>query len=93
MFSFLISRTKKTQSELKKYGPLRLFGSGEFDAQHVGKNPNPKQIIAIYQLPKSQLIFTLAELETQDNKSIIVPKPSTSVKSIIMTDDTAVLPR
>ncbi|CAF3963887.1 unnamed protein product [Adineta steineri] len=88
--SFRMSRKKLTQPELKSYGPLRLYDLNQHDSPRISNVHDAKQIIKVYQLWKSQLIFTVAELVCSNQ----LPNPeyytsvihSTSVKSQVMCD-------
>ena len=55
--------------------------------QNIQNPQDARQTIRLYQLWKSQLVFTIAEL--QDNNSVSVPILQTSVVSQIMIDITA----
>jgi hypothetical protein len=57
------------------------------DIERVRNPQDPKQKIAVYQLWKSQFIFTIAE--RYDNNSFPVPILTTSVVSQIMVDEAA----
>ncbi|CAF1022482.1 unnamed protein product [Adineta steineri] len=88
--SFRMSRKKKTQPELKSYGPLRLYDSNQHDIPRISNVHDAKQIIKVYELWKSQLIFTVAELACSNQ--LLNPEYytsvmySTSVKSQVMCD-------
>jgi hypothetical protein len=88
------------QDQLKAYGPFRLFGSGkniidnhqvyvcnldQLDVERVGNPQDTKEKIAVYQLWKSQFVFTIAE--RQENNSFPVSILHTSVESQIMVDE------
>ena len=55
------------------------------DSQHVQNLHDPKQLIQEYQLNKSQLIFTIVELN--DDKTVVSPFDQTSVETRVMIDN------
>ncbi|CAF2241671.1 unnamed protein product [Rotaria magnacalcarata] len=82
--SFQITRKKMIQHDLKLYGPLRLFRSNQPDLQVVMNAEDTKRKIITYQLWKSQLAFTITELNGTSHWP--VPIAHTMVKSQIMID-------
>lgn len=82
-FSFRITRKKLIQYELKRYGPLRVLNSDERDIPRLSDPTDARKLIDLYQLGKSQLVFSLAELISPERFPIIYDMTSTS--SIIMT--------
>ncbi|CAF3351755.1 unnamed protein product [Rotaria sp. Silwood1] len=79
------NRRKMIQNDLKEYGPFRLFSSNEPDTQCVLDSQDAKHKIVVYQLWKSQFIFTIAE--RHDNVSLPIPIPHTTAESQIIVDE------
>lgn len=81
--SFRIIRKKLIQHELRNYGPLRLLHGDETDIQRVDDPRDARGIINTYQLHRSQLVFSLAELVRNNQLPVIYN--ATAVYSNIMT--------
>ncbi|CAF3813036.1 unnamed protein product [Rotaria sp. Silwood1] len=64
--SFCIIRKKLTQVELKDYGQLSLLNTDEIGLLHIDDSHDPRKIIDVYQLKKSQFLFSVAELCDDD---------------------------
>ncbi|CAF4529923.1 unnamed protein product [Rotaria sp. Silwood1] len=79
------NRRKMIQNDLKEYGPFRLFSSNKPDTQCVLNSQDAKHKIVVYQLWKSQFIFTIAE--RHDNISLPIPIPHTTAESQIIVDE------
>ncbi|CAF0946250.1 unnamed protein product [Rotaria sp. Silwood1] len=81
--SFRIARKKLTQYELRNYGQLCLLNTDEKDITLVNNPHDARKIVDTYQLTKSQLLFSVAELSNDD----VFPGTydETSVYSHIMT--------
>ncbi|CAF5082327.1 unnamed protein product, partial [Rotaria sp. Silwood1] len=60
--SFRIILKKLTQYELRNYGPLRLLNKDTSDIQRTSDSYDARKLMDIYQLGKSQLLFSIAEL-------------------------------
>ncbi|CAF1500034.1 unnamed protein product [Rotaria sordida] len=84
--SFRIMRRKLAQYELRNYGKLCPLDTDEKDISCATNLHNARRIIDTYQLGKSQLLFSIAELVSDDLSFDIYHK--TSVYSIIMTANT-----
>lgn len=82
--SFRITRKKLVQYDLKNYGPLRLLNSNEYDIIRVQDPTNARRFINVYQLGKSHLVFSLAELVPSNRFPVIYE--ATSTYSIIMVE-------
>ncbi|CAF3953028.1 unnamed protein product, partial [Rotaria sordida] len=82
--SFLIIVKKQKQDDLKSYGPMRLLDYEQDETPSIETPQEVKQKILLYQLWKSQLVFTLAK--QQDNNIFPVPILHTLAKSQIMVD-------
>ncbi|CAF1155658.1 unnamed protein product [Rotaria sordida] len=82
--SFLIIVKKQKQDDLKSYGPMRLLDYEQDETLSIETPQEVKQKILLYQLWKSQLVFTLAK--QQDNNIFPVPILHTLAKSQIMVD-------
>ncbi|CAF0859968.1 unnamed protein product [Adineta steineri] len=80
--SFRIIRKKLIQYELKNYGPLHIVHSNDNDIQRIDDPPDVRKLSKVYQLEKSQLLFSL--VQTDPNGRLIVLS-ATSVYSNIMT--------
>jgi len=63
---------------------IYLYNLDQLDNQRIQNSQSAKQKIAVYQLWKSQLVFTIAE--GYNNEHLPVPILHTSVYSQIMTD-------
>jgi len=63
-----------------------LYNLDQFDHQRIYNSQDAKEKIKLYQLMKSQFVFTIAEVQN----SKLVPILHTSVESCIMTDETVV---
>ncbi|CAF3947297.1 unnamed protein product [Rotaria sp. Silwood2] len=81
--SFRIIRRKLTQQELRNYGQLSLLNTDEKDIRRTDDPYDVRRIIDVYQLGKSQLLFSIAELI--DDHSLPVIYDVTSVYSHITT--------
>ncbi|CAF0971435.1 unnamed protein product [Rotaria sordida] len=81
--SFRITRRKLTLPDLRNYGQLRLLKEDEKDFPRTDNPHDVRRIIDIYQLGKSQLLFSMAQLVQDDLLPIIYDV--TSVLSHIMT--------
>ncbi|CAF4973702.1 unnamed protein product [Rotaria sp. Silwood1] len=81
--SFRIILKKLTQYELRNYGPLRLLNKDTSDIQRTSDSYDARKLMDIYQLGKSQLLFSIAELI--NDTLIPVIYDATSVFSKIMT--------
>ncbi|CAF3726030.1 unnamed protein product [Rotaria sordida] len=84
--SFRIIRKKLTQHELRNYGQLCPLNKDEKDILCTDNPLDVRRIIDIYQLGKSQLLFSLAELVHDDLLPSIYDE--TSIYSHIMTANT-----
>ncbi|CAF1232273.1 unnamed protein product [Rotaria sordida] len=84
--SFRIMRRKLAQYELRNYGKLCPLDTDEKDISYATNLHNARRIIDTYQLEKSQLLFSIAELVSDDLSFDIYHE--TSVYSIIMTANT-----
>jgi hypothetical protein len=99
-FSFLLTRKKLVQNELKLHGHLRIIDSGKkliirrklfffsmIDRKHIPHITNKslsKQLIKIYKLWKSQLVFSRAEYVDNNVFNIF---SGSSVSSQVMSDE------
>ncbi|CAF4974252.1 unnamed protein product, partial [Rotaria sp. Silwood1] len=81
--SFQIIRGKLTQDKLKNYGQFCILNTDEKDVSRTHDPYDARKIINIYQLRKSQLLFSIAELFHEDLLPGIYDE--TSVYSHIMT--------
>jgi hypothetical protein len=68
---------------LRNYGQLRLLNKDERDIQRLDDITDARKLIDLYQLGKSQLVFSLAELVNKNPLPVIYD--ATSVFSNIMT--------
>ncbi|CAF2823875.1 unnamed protein product [Rotaria sp. Silwood2] len=84
--SFRIIRRKLIQHELRNYGQLSLLNTDEQDIPLTADLYNARKIIRVYQLEKSQLLFSIAERFHDDPLPVIYDV--TSVYSHIMTATT-----
>ena len=82
-FSFRIMRKKLIQHQLRNYGRLRLMNDGQRDIQRVDDLRDARKIIEVYQLNRSQLVFSLAELVNENQLPVIYA--ATAIGSNIMT--------
>ncbi|CAF2411645.1 unnamed protein product [Rotaria sp. Silwood2] len=81
--NFRIIRKKLTQRDLRNYGQLFRLDTDELDVPSTDNLHNVRSIIDAYQLGKSQLLFSIAELFDDDPLPVIYDV--TSVYSHIMT--------
>jgi hypothetical protein len=66
-----MTRTKTVQHDLKNYGQLRLLNSDQEDIQRIDDPTDARKLIEMYQLGKSELVFSLAELIYENQLPII----------------------
>ncbi len=71
MYSFRITRKKSVQHELRNYGRLRVLNTDQEDIQRLDDPTDARKLIEIYQLNKSQLVFSLAELVSKNQLPVI----------------------
>ncbi|CAF4968660.1 unnamed protein product, partial [Rotaria sp. Silwood1] len=80
--SFRIIVKRQKLDELKSYGPMRLFDYEQDESLNIEIPQDAKQKLLLYELWKSQLVFTLSK--QQDSDSFPVPILHTSAESQIM---------
>ncbi|CAF2380013.1 unnamed protein product [Rotaria sp. Silwood2] len=85
--SFQIIRRKLTYYELRNYGEFSLLNTDEKDILRTNDIHDARKVIDVYQLGKSQLLFSIAEKSNDDLLPGIYDE--TSVYSHIMTATTA----
>ncbi|CAM4842287.1 unnamed protein product [Rotaria magnacalcarata] len=61
--SFQFTQKKLTKYQLRNHGPLRLFNSDEKDNGRLQDPTDVRRFIEIYELKKSQLVFSIAALQ------------------------------
>ncbi|CAF4749190.1 unnamed protein product, partial [Rotaria sp. Silwood2] len=82
-FSFRILIRKLTQHELRNYGPLYLLNKDVRDIQRTSNSHDARKLMNVYQLGRSQLVFSIAELVS--DRLLPVIYDATSAYSKIMT--------
>ncbi|CAF1075259.1 unnamed protein product [Rotaria sordida] len=82
--SFLLTRRKLLQKELRSHSPFRVIDSNQRHIPCIANKQRSKQLIKLYQLWKSQLVFSLAK-RVDDNVFNVFP--GTSVLSQVMMDE------
>ncbi|CAF2968867.1 unnamed protein product [Rotaria sp. Silwood2] len=81
--SFRIILRKLTQHELRNYGPLYLLNKDVRDIQRTSNSHDARKLMDVYQLERSQLVFSIAELVS--DRLLPVIYDATSAYSKIMT--------
>ncbi|UJR12315.1 hypothetical protein I4U23_016492 [Adineta vaga] len=82
--SFLVTRKKLVQNELKLHGYLHIINSDQRHIPLITNKPLSRQLIKIYKLWKSQLIFSLTDYIDNNVFNIF---PGSSVSSQVMSDE------
>ncbi|CAF3772748.1 unnamed protein product [Rotaria socialis] len=85
--SFQFTQKKLTKYQLRNHGALRLFNSDEKDNDRLQDPTDVRRFIEIYELKKSQLVFSIATI--QANTQLPVIYDISSVFSHVMTAITA----
>ncbi|CAF0888164.1 unnamed protein product [Rotaria sordida] len=81
---FLLTHKKLLQKELRSHSPFRIIDSNQRHIPCIAHKQRSKQLIKLYQLWKSQLVFSLAKRVDNNVFNIF---PGTSVLSQVMMDE------